>query len=1767
MNSVLSFRSTEFIDDYARDNLATNSFEIKETGWAWGQIADMEAWYAQLTGPGGALNGNKFSVTGYSLGGHLATAFNLLHPGAADKVVTFNGAGVGRIKGATGDDLGPGLAHALGWFNSLRANTGAIADTFFAPAMGSLYRTVSAGLADGSMTLAEARAALTAYPLPAPSAPDAATIYKDNARFSDALDQIQAIANDVARLTTIHAGGDFGNAAATPKLVPMSQIAAANLDYRMAVLLTSLLSEATPLAPDGAMQTIHGRVYEDPKLDNQFDVIGDTQPSAVSNSQWHHGHNVPVFIEDQPLYRGGVGLSAGWTSFLNSGVKLLVDQYAIKDFGDTHSLALLVDSLSAQDALLGLVQPDLKAGATEDLSGILRAASNLKRVDGALAVGGDQGKAEGDVLENVVNALGYMLLGASAGKTLKGSPDGNTWARFDDDFPANTNGYTGRDSFFAKLDTIRKNPNYQALTDKLNLVSLAGRDISSSAKTDFGDFVALEALSPFALRPLESDSSAEAALDAVWQGVHATNFIAWTADRNARLQGDPAKDFDFSDTWYSDRASMLSYSLVRNQRNDEVAIDWRRPKSTDYSDLASGNKVLVVGADGGTIPEQNRDRVVFATSADETIAGGDRVDHIYGGDGADTLTGGLGDDYLEGNAGVDRLDGGAGRDTLRGGDGDDNLSGAGEDDQLYGGKDKDVLDGGGGRDRLDGGAGSDILRGGTEDDVLHGGAGDDEFNGGTGDDVLQDDSGYDSYVLATGDGADTIDDTDGLGEIEVNATKLTGGTATYAGLWKQTVNGKDVWYGFSPGADGRGDLLIQSEVGQTTVKHFKSGDLGIVLGDPVPDVIAYPTTTNTVAGSAFDDNRIGTGGPPIFGGPANDRVQGLAGRDEALGKSGNDIVEGGAGIDVVAGNSGNDTLFADVQLTPAALRDYISTSATAPTVGAAPSKLLVASSEWLEGGLGNDTVVGSDSNDILFGGGGSDVLVGGAGHDLINGDDDFEPGDLTAVYVQPGVGSGAPFNAWYSSVYVHDFALDVGAADEIHAGSGDDAVYGEVGDDTVWGDDGNDTMSGGEDDDVMFGGNGNDRLTGDDYGELIGSTATTPIGNDFIDGGAGNDQIYGDGGADTLLGGAGNDSIHGNNDIVEDGASPTAADDKDDYIAGGDGNDHLVGDAADDTILGGAGNDVMFGDSDATPVAYQGNDYLDGGDGNDYLRGYGGDDILLGGDGDDEILGEDGNDTIDLGPDTDAVNRTESASGGEGDDTITSPLGAYSIITGDAGDDVVSGTGYLSGGDGDDALTALGMYGQPIPQQSVLQGGAGNDLLSAPNGGASLYGDEGNDTLQGGLGLSFLSAGVGDDLILGGSGIDYAWGEAGDDTLSAGGGNDQIAGGAGKDVLYGDDGNDAVLGDDGNDTLNGGTGNNYLDGGAGDDTYIREDTGGDDFIVDTGGTNVLQFAEGIDPSQLTYRSGDDAQGNSAYLIIEGFPSGGSVTIAGGLSGTVSRFEFADGTSLTSEAVHDLALAPRSQPAKQVPVTLVTLKGSSGDDTISATAATQTTSAGFGNDVIVGGSADDQLWGDAGNDRLVGGGGKNRLVGGDGLDTYVVGLTDGGTVIAENHVTASAQNEQDTIEFGIGVLPQQTRLIKDGSNLVVAMNNGAAQVVVEGYFATTMPTTGGTVYTDRKIETMRFADGTVWNSAQIAAAYRSRHAERDGRHRCGQHVHRRQRSRHRCGASQRRHRYDPELGQLRLAGECRTVGPYGRARCQRMGQRRQSGELSLRQRRE
>lgn len=118
----------------------------------------------------------------------------------------------------------------------------------------------------------------------------------------------------------------------------------------------------------------------------------------------------------------------------------------------------------------------------------------------------------------------------------------------------------------------------------------------------------------------------------------------------------------------------------------------------------------------------------------------------------------------------------------------------------------------------------------------------------------------------------------------------------------------------------------------------------------------------------------------------------------------------------------------------------------------------------VEGGWGNDTLIGGPGNDVLIGGGGDDWLSGRGGNDFLYGG--WEDG-------------------W------------------IDGGSDKDTLYGGADNDWIDGGADNDLLDGGSENDFLFGRGGADRLFGG-------------AGNDYVDGGD-------DGVADYLNGGTGND--------------------------------------------------------------------------------------------------------------------------------------------------------------------------------------------------------------------------------------------------------------------------------------------------------------------------------------------------------------------------------------------------------------------------------------------------------------------------------------------------------------------------------------------------------------------------------------------------------------------------------------------------------------------
>ena len=188
--------------------------------------------------------------------------------------------------------------------------------------------------------------------------------------------------------------------------------------------------------------------------------------------------------------------------------------------------------------------------------------------------------------------------------------------------------------------------------------------------------------------------------------------------------------------------------------------------------------------------------------------------------------------------------------------------------------------------------------------------------------------------------------------------------------------------------------------------------------------------------------------------------------------------------------------------------------------------------------------------------------------------------------------------------------------------------------------------------------------------------------------------------------------------------------------------------------------------------------------------------------------------------------------------------------------------------------------------------------------------------------------------VIGGSGGDTLIGDGQDNILRGNGGNDSIDGGAGMDTL--DESNAAVsinvdlsttapqnsgrgtvtyqnleyvLTGSGNDLITSSIANNILRGGAGDDTYRFKDGWGADTVVDTAGSDTIDFVLANNGVTFNPASSEVVNGanNVTYLGIEslaGSSGDDTFNIVGALTHTLrggagnDAFVFADGATLT-----------------------------------------------------------------------------------------------------------------------------------------------------------------------------------------------------------------------------------------------------------------------------
>ncbi|MDF2732529.1 MAG: cya 3 [Desertimonas sp.] len=474
-------------------------------------------------------------------------------------------------------------------------------------------------------------------------------------------------------------------------------------------------------------------------------------------------------------------------------------------------------------------------------------------------------------------------------------------------------------------------------------------------------------------------------------------------------------------------------------------------------------------------------------------------------------------------------------------------------------------------------------------------------------------------LTVTGDAADNsiAASRNAAGMILVNggAVAVVGGTPTVANTAQIRV--------FGLGGNDTLDL-DQTNGALPAASLFGGADNDTLAGGAGNDQLFGQAGNDTLlGGGGFDFLFGGTENDTLTGGDADDQVFGQAGDDRMIWNPGDDtdLNEGGDASDTVEVNGGggaeqfaataNGTRVRFDRINPAPFAIDIGTSENLVLNAnggndsfSATGNLAALIKITVDGGAGNDTILGSNGIDLLLGGADIDLVDGQQGNDVAflgAGNDTFQwdPGDGSDVVEGQDGTDTLLFNG--------------SAANERMAAS---ANGGRV---LFTRDIGNIVMDLDEVESIVAKAlGGTDLLTVND----LSGTDVVNVTADLAASGGGNDLA-----ADNVVVNATNGddiaSVTGAGTAVQVANLPALV-----SVSGGiAGADRL-------TVNGLFGSDVL----DATALAATAMLLtLDGGDGDDILIGGDGDDVLLGGAGDDVLIGGPGVDTIDGGPGDDVV--------------------------------------------------------------------------------------------------------------------------------------------------------------------------------------------------------------------------------------------------------------------------------------------------------------------------------------------------------------------------------------------------------------------------------------------------------------------------------------------------------------------------------------------------
>jgi Ca2+-binding RTX toxin-like protein len=831
-----------------------------------------------------------------------------------------------------------------------------------------------------------------------------------------------------------------------------------------------------------------------------------------------------------------------------------------------------------------------------------------------------------------------------------------------------------------------------------------------------------------------------------------------------------------------------------------------------------------------------------------------------------------------------------------------------------------------------------------------------------------------------------------------------------------------------------------------------------LYGGPGGDTLSGGAGNDQLFGQAGNDTLLGKGGFDfLFGGGGNDTLTGGDADDQVFGQAGNDrliwnpgddtdLNEGGMGTDTVEVNGGNGAEVFTATANGTRVRfDRLDPAPFSIDIGTTENLVLNANGGndtfsatgnlaaliqiTVDGGAGDDTILGSNGADVLRGGDGNDFVDGQQGNDVANlgaGNDTFQwdPGDGSDVVegqdgddtlVMNGSNGNEIFTLSPNGDRLHltrdlgNIVMDVDSVETVDLnalGGTDQIIVNNLA--------ATDVAAVNVDLAATLGG-----ATGDLQADQVVVSGTS--GADEIDvlGAGSSYSVAGlpvsvsvansEGANDTLvvnaLGGA---------DVVSAATLPAGVTRL--TIDGGNGLDTLLGSAGADVLIGGGGRDFVEGN--------QGNDLALLGAGNDTFQ-------WDPGDGSDTVEGQDGTDKLVFNGSNAAENIDVFANGGrvllfrnvasvsmDLDDVERIDLavlgGADNVVVGD-----LSGTD-LANLDVDLANPAESGTGDATADRIVVNGTNGADAIAVTTAGGvttvaglqavvkfegadasgidslDVNGQGGDDVIDAsGLAANLVqfsaNGGLGDDILIGGDGDELFTGQDGDDVALMGGGDDTFVWNPGDD-------NDTLEGQDGFDKLsfNGANVAEQIDVSAngGRVLFFRNIAnvvmdlndveaidfsarGGADTIVvnDLSGTDLTQV--NLDLASTPGTGVGDAQPDT--VVVSGTNGDDVVLVVGDASG-VAVLGLAAQVNITgAESANDR----------------VVINALAGDDVVEASglAATGiglTADGGADDDVLIGGDGNDVLLGGDGDDVLLGGLGLDVLDGGPGDDIEIQG---------------------------------------------------------------------------------------------------------------------------------------------------------------------------------